>query len=97
MVDDIERRTETAKRILVSKRNHRRARDRALTRLSHAHKEEYLELLKRERARDEETGKRWLDITGTPSIESYKDTIEGSTYPDTGNEGANPSYYGGEE
>ena len=97
MVDDIERRTETAKRILVSKRNHRRARDRALTRLSHAHKEEYLELLKRERARDEEMGKHWLDITGPVGIQSYKDTIEGSTYTDPDNEGENASYYGGEE
>ena len=97
MVNDIERRTETARRILVSKRNHRRARDRALTRLSHAHKEEYLQLLEREKARDEEMGKRWLDITGAVGIQSYKDVIEGSTYTDPGNEGENTSYYGGEE
>ena len=42
-------------------------------------------------------GKHWLDITGPVGIQSYKDTIEGSTYPDTGNEGENASYYGGEE
>lgn len=97
MVNEIERRTETAKRILVSKRNHRRARDRALTRLSRAHKEEYLQLLKREKERDEETGKRWLDIAGTPnnSIQSYKDAVESSVDPD--NEGENEGYYGREE
>lgn len=96
MVSDVERRTESAKRILVSKRNHRRARDRALTRLSHAHKEEYLLLLEREKARDEETGKRWLDITGSRnSIESYKDYAESAVDPS--DEGENSSYYGGEE
>jgi len=97
MVDDTEKRIESAKRILVSKRNHRRVRDRALTRLAQAHKEEYLQLLEREKARDEEMGKRWLDIAGTTStsIESYKDAIEGAVDPDY--ESQNPSYYGGEE
>jgi hypothetical protein len=96
MVGEVERRTETARRILVSKRNHRRVRDRALTRLARAHKEEYLQLLEREKARDEETGKRWLDIAGnTGSVESYKDAIEGAVDPS--DERENPSYYGGEE
>jgi hypothetical protein len=95
-VNELERRTETAKRILVSKRNHRRARDRALTRLSHAHKEEYLQLLEREKARDEETGMRWASLAGSSNtIESYKDAIEGAVDPS--DEGTNPSYYGGEE
>lgn len=97
-MNDVERRIETAKRIMVSKRNHRRARDRALTRLSHAHKEEYLQLLEREKARDEEMGKRWLSIAGSgTSIESYKDATEGAVDPYTSDEGTNPSYYGGEE
>jgi hypothetical protein len=52
--------------------------------------------LEREKARDEETGKRWLDITGNSnSIESYKDASEGAVDPSDG--GENPSYYGGEE
>lgn len=96
MVSDIERRTETAKRILISKRNHRRVRDRALTRLARAHREEYLQLLEREKARDEEMGNRWTSIAGNSNaIESYKDSIEGAVDPN--NEGANESYYGGEE
>ena len=43
-------------------------------------------------------GKKWLDITGNTGVnmgvESYKDTIEGSSHPD--NEGENASDDGGE-
>ena len=91
MVKEVEKRIELAKRQLVSQRNYRRIRDRALARLAQAHQEQYLLLLDRERERDEEMGKRWLDITGTTgsaiTIESYKDAIEGSIDPD--NDGAN--------
>jgi hypothetical protein len=91
MVKEIEKRIELAKRQLVSQRNYRRIRDRALARLAQAHQEQYLLLLDRERERDEEMGKRWLDITGTTNsgqlIESYKDAIEGSIDPD--NDGEN--------
>lgn len=98
MVNEVERRTESAQKLLVIQRNYRRARDRAMTQLARAHKEEYLQLLEREKARDEEMGKRWLDIAGTTSgIESYKDAIEGAVDPSTGDQGTNPSYYGGEE
>ena len=99
MVKEIEKRIELAKRQLVSQRNYRRIRDRALARLAQAHQEQYLLLLDRERERDEEMGKRWLDITGTTdsgqSIESYKDTIEGSIDPD--NDGENEGNDEGEE
>ena len=95
-MSDLEKRIELAKRQLVSQRNYRRVRDRALTKLANAHPDEYLLLLQREKERDEEMGKRWLDIAGTTnSIESYKDAIEGAVDPDY--EGTNPSYYGGEE
>ena len=47
-----------------SRRNYRRARDRALAKLANAHREEYLELLEHERIRDVKEGKAWLDITG---------------------------------
>ena len=46
-------------------RNYRRARDRALTRLSQAYPETYKELLELEKASDEQLGKKWLDINGT--------------------------------
>jgi len=73
MVSEVERRIESAQKLLVIQRNYRRARDRAMTKLARAHKEEYLQLLEREKAKDEETGRRWLDIAGNSnSIESYK-------------------------
>jgi hypothetical protein len=49
----------------VSYRNYRRARDRALTKLATAHFEHYKELLEKEKAFDEQMGKKWLDINGT--------------------------------
>lgn len=99
MVDKVEKRVEFAKRRLVAQRNYRRVRDRALTKLANAHPQEYLALLEREKANDEILGKKWLDITGSTSVdmgvESYKDAIEGAIDPD--NEGTNASNYGGEE
>ena len=95
-MNEVEKRIALAKRQLVSQRNYRRVRDRALTKLANAHPEEYLLLLQREKERDEEMGKRWLDIAGTTSsIESYKDVRESAIDPS--DEGENPSYYGGEE
>jgi len=99
MVEDINKRIELAKRQLVAQRNYRRVRDRALTQLAKAHPEEYLNLLEREKIRDEELGKKWTDITGSTNgaitIQSYKDATEGAVDP--GDSGENQSYYGGEE
>ena len=49
-------------------RNYRRARDRALTRLSQAYPETYKELLELEKVSDETTGAKWVDIDGTTSL-----------------------------
>lgn len=99
MVEDINKRIELAKRQLVAQRNYRRVRDRALTQLAKAHPEEYLNLLEREKIRDEELGKKWTDIagpTGSPiTIQSYKDATEGAVDPC--DNGAHQSYDGGEE
>lgn len=80
-------------------RNYQRARARALARLSRVFKDEYKQFLEEERALDESLGKTWIGIdpgTGSPiTIESYKDYAEGAV--DTSDQGANPSYYGGEE
>jgi len=99
MVNEIEKTIELAKRQLVSQRNYRRVRDRALAKLAKAHPEEYLHLLEREKESDEKTGKRWLDITGSTvgalPIQSYKDATEGAVDPS--DSGENQSYYGGEE
>ena len=81
-------------------RNYQRARARALVRLSRIFKDEYKQFLEEERALDEQTGKTWIGFdsnTGSPiTIQSYKDTIEGSSYPDTGDKGENASDNGGE-
>jgi hypothetical protein len=96
---DIGRRIESAKRSAVIYRNYRRARERALTRLSNAYPETYKELLEQEKISDEQLGKKWLDIDGnTSAVDSvYTDTTgaytggeEGdqtSTGPDQGNDG----------
>jgi hypothetical protein len=96
---DIDRRIESAKRSAVIYRNYRRARERALTRLSNAYPETYKELLEQEKISDEQLGKKWLDIDGnTSAIDSvYTDTTgaytrgeEGeqtSAGPDQGNDG----------
>jgi len=60
-----ERRIETAKRIAVSHRNYRRARERALTRLAQAYPDQYKQYLEEEKASDEFMGKKWTDITGS--------------------------------
>ena len=49
-------------------RNYRRARDRALVRLSQAYPETYKELLELEKVTDETTGAKWFDIDGSNSL-----------------------------
>jgi len=60
-----ERRMKAAASQAVSYRNYRRARDRALTKLSQLYPDTYKELLEREKANDEAEGRKWLDIDGT--------------------------------
>ena len=69
---EIARRIESAKRSAVVYRNYRRARERAMTRLSNAYPETYKELLEQEKIVDEQMGKKWLDIDG--SNDQYMDT-----------------------
>ena len=47
---------------VIHYRNYRRARDRALTRLSHAYPETYKELLELEKVNDATSGAKWVDI-----------------------------------
>jgi hypothetical protein len=53
---------------VIHYRNYRRARDRALTRLSQAYPETYKELLELEKVSDEKTGAKWVDIDGSSSL-----------------------------
>lgn len=71
---DNARRMRAAANQAVSYRNYRRARERALTRLAQAYPDEYKQYLQEEKARDEETKKKWLDITGNTSTAVVVDT-----------------------
>jgi hypothetical protein len=76
---DIARRIESAKRSAVVYRNYRRARERAMTRLSNAYPETYKELLEQEKISDEQLGKKWLDIDGsTDAIDSVHTDTTGA-------------------
>jgi hypothetical protein len=93
-----EKRLKAAAGQAVSYRNYRRARDRALTKLATAHFEHYKELLEKEKAFDEQMGKKWLDINGTTAA-SLVDTRPDSTPAPTSktdNQGENAGDNGGE-
>jgi hypothetical protein len=60
-----ERRIETAKAQAVRRRNYRRARDRALARLSRDYPNVYRNYLEEEIETDDQMGKKWLDISGS--------------------------------
>ena len=60
---EFRRRLAAAENMAVRQRNYRRARDRALAKLSTEFKERYLELLAEEKEKDEKEGKRWVSIT----------------------------------
>jgi hypothetical protein len=53
---------------VIHYRNYRRARDRALTRLSQAYPETYKELLELEKVNDATSGAKWVDIDGSSSL-----------------------------
>jgi hypothetical protein len=74
------RRIKTAKRMAVRQRNYRRARDRALARLSQAYPETYKELLELEKVSDETTGTKWVDIDGSTVLTVGIKTPEGITH-----------------
>ena len=52
----------------ISYRNYRRARDRALVRLSHLYADEYKQLLVEERELDEQQGKKWVGVTDSTRL-----------------------------
>lgn len=72
-MDDRARRIETAQNLLVSRRNYRRARDRALAKLAGIYREQYVELLEQEREKDVKEGKAWLDISGSTYLDNLMD------------------------
>jgi hypothetical protein len=93
-----EKRMRAAASQAVSYRNYRRARDRALTKLATAHFEHYKELLEKEKAFDEQTGKKWLDINGTTTASELglRPTTELNASSQASNRGENEGNNGGE-
>ena len=63
-MDRVKKRIETAKAQAVRQRNYRRARDRALARLSRDYPNVYRTYLEEEIETDDQMGKKWLDIAG---------------------------------
>jgi hypothetical protein len=54
----------SAAKTAVILRNYQRARARALTRLSNAHRNEYKAYLEEEKSNDHTQGKAWIDLDG---------------------------------
>ena len=94
-----EKRMKAAANQAVSYRNYRRARDRALTKLATAHFEHYKELLEKEKAFDEQMGKKWLDINGTTTASELglRPITEPNASSQASNRGENEGNNGGEE
>ena len=83
----------------VHYRNYRRARDRALVRLSHLYADEYRRLLVEERELDEQQGKKWIGLDDNTRLTITTHTranavpdVAGRTDYDSSDEG----YNGGE-
>ena len=83
----------------IHHRNYRRARDRALVRLSHLYADEYRRLLVEERELDEQQGKKWIGIADNTRLTITTHTRANAVPAFTGssgNAGENEGYNGGE-
>lgn len=90
----VEQRIESALRQAVHYRNYRRARERALAKLSHLYPDTYKQLLGIEKAIDEHEGKSWIDITGATRVAISTSTSSRDTASTT-EAGASQSNDGG--
>ena len=80
-------------------RNYRRARDRALVRLSHLYADTYKQLLVEERELDESQGKKWVAVADSTRLTITTHTRANAvpTFDtSTGDEGENARHNGGE-
>lgn len=95
---DVDKRIKSASNQAVSYRNYRRARERALTKLAQAYPDEYKELLELEKLRDEQTGAKWIDITGATVADAVAAALvegESGDIADILDEREKASNYGG--
>jgi hypothetical protein len=83
----------------IHHRNYRRARDRALVRLSHLYADEYRRLLVEEREADELEGKKWVGVIDNTRL-TITTRTRANAVPDvagrTDYDRENESYNGGE-
>ena len=88
-----DRRRIAAEKYLISNRNYRRARERALVRLSQRYKDEYKALLAEEKARDKENGVAWTSLDGSARgdwhIHTAESAKEGILSADSGEKARN--------
>jgi Tfp pilus assembly protein PilV len=98
---NVDKRLAAAVKQSVYYRNYRRARERALTRLSANHKAEYLALLEEEKLRDEANNKTWSSSGTTiitPDMDRSGPRKESTLRLKQANaDKQNESYVGGEE
>jgi len=82
----------------ISYRNYRRARDRALVRLSHLYADEYRQLLVEERELDEQEGKKWVGVADNTRLTITTHTRANAVPPfgDPADAGEDEGYDGGE-
>ena len=83
----------------IEYRNYRRARDRALARLSQLYADDYKRLLLEERENDEQEGKKWVGVDNSSRITITTRTRESAIPAVAGRtdyEDPNESYDGGE-
>ena len=90
----VEQRIESAVRQAVNYRNYRRARERALAKLSHLYPDTYKQLLGIEKAIDEHEGKNWIDIAGNTRLDISASAPSGDL-TDTQEAGVSARNYGG--
>ena len=88
----------TKSKKVLSYRTYRKARDRALIRLSHLYPDTYKQLLAIERKFDEQEGKDWTGIDGFANLSVGTHTRANGTPPfgDPADAGEDEGNYGGE-
>lgn len=88
----------TKSKSVLTYRTYRKARDRALIRLSHLYPDTYKQLLAIERKFDEKEGKDWTGIDGFANLRVGTHTRANGTPPfgDPADAGEDEGNYGGE-
>jgi len=88
----------TKSKSVLTYRTYRKARDRALIRLSHLYPDTYKQLLAIERKFDEKEGKDWTGIDGFANLSVGIHTRANNTPPfgDPADAGEDEGNYGGE-